>query len=319
MKLLIAGGSSFVGRAIALAALEHGHDVTVINRGVTPTDLPDTIERLVGDRHGDLSALDGRHFDATIDSVAYQRRDVEGLAAALGGRGGHYLHISSISAYAEPRASNAGEDTPLLPLGDTDPNADVTGLTYGVLKAECERAALELFDRVAIIRPTYVLGAFDKTMRFPYWIWRAQQGGRIAVPAPVDGPLQWIDARDLGAFTVHLAETAFCGAVHVNGPSPAPTYHDVIRAVVARVAPEGTTLETVPLEKLTGPSWYQKFPLWSGGAPALALQMDNSYARSLGLTLRSLDDTIDNTAHWLAGQQPAPWWLSANEEGDLFA
>lgn len=110
MKLLVVGGTSFVGRAISWAAWHRGHDVSVLNRGQTPSDLPDSITRLVGDRGGDLSALADLTFDTTIDVTAYRPLDVERLAAALGSRGGHYIQISSISAYREARRPGATED-----------------------------------------------------------------------------------------------------------------------------------------------------------------------------------------------------------------
>ena len=119
MKLLIVGGTAFVGRAIAWSAWHHGHEITVLNRGVTPSDLPESIERLVGDRRGDLSALDGRSFDATIDVIAYRPSDVERLATALDERGGHYIQISSISAYDEPPEPGATEATLTL-MSDPD-------------------------------------------------------------------------------------------------------------------------------------------------------------------------------------------------------
>src|SRR5277367_4128013 len=111
MRILIVGGTSFVGRAIAFAALDKGHDVTVINRGQTESDLPDTVTRLIGDRQGDMSVLDGLSFDATVDAIAYRPIDVDVLARALGDRGGHHIQISSISAYESPALSGATEAT----------------------------------------------------------------------------------------------------------------------------------------------------------------------------------------------------------------
>ena len=243
MKILIIGGSSFVGRGIALAAHERGHDVTVFNRGTTPTDLPESITRLVGNRQTDLSALSSGTYDATIDAIAYQRRDVELLHEALGERAGYYLQISSISAYQDPADVNADESTPLLELGDTDPNAPVTGATYGILKAECERAATELFGtNIGIVRPTFVVGGHDKTFRFPYWVARIARGGRVAFPGPSTNALQWIDARDLGEFCVLLTEGRYAGAVHALGTSPATSFGETLSRIASHVAPEGTTL-----------------------------------------------------------------------------
>jgi len=316
MKTLIIGGSSFVGRGIALAALEAGHDVTVFNRGATATDLPNDVKRLVGDRRLDLSSLEGHSFDATIDAIAYQRRDVELLHDALGERGGHYVQISSISAYEEPSAVGADESTPLRQLGNGDPNAVVTNETYGVLKAECERAATERFgSEITIVRPTYVIGGHDKTMRFPYWVARMQRGGRVAFPGPRTNALQWIDARDLGAFVMSLSERRYTGAVNANGPIV--SFGEMVSRLAAHVAPEGTTLTEIEAEKVMRMELGGKFPLWTGSLSETMLAMSNDKALALGMTLRSFEDSIDDTAAWF-GDRPWPeQWLTPVDEQRL--
>jgi 2'-hydroxyisoflavone reductase len=318
MKILVIGGSSFVGRAIARAVLEAGHEVAVFNRGLTPTDLPGEVTRLVGDRQSNLSALDGLSFDATIDAIAYQRRDVEMLHQVLGERAGYYLQISSISAYQNPARDGADESTPLLELGDSDPNAPVTAATYGVLKAECERAAEELFGpQIGIVRPTYVIGAHDKTMRFPYWVARLQRGGRVAFPGPAQNSLQWIDARDLGEFTLRLTEQAFAGAVNAIGISPALCFHETLERIAAQVSPEGTTLEELTAPPHVDSTWYQKFPLWSGTETSTVMNMSNAKAVSLGLTTRSLEASVDDTLSWFGDRQWPAHWLGPAEETTL--
>ena len=320
MKILIVGGTSFVGRAIAHAAVENGHDVSVLNRGKSPNDLPDSVHRLIGDRQGDLSVLDGKSFDATIDAIAYRPRDVELLANALGGRGGHYIQISSISAYKYPGAAGATESTPLIELGDLDPEAPVDGNTYGPLKAASERAAHEHFGSdIGIIRPTYVVGSHDKTMRFPYWVARIQLGAKVAFPGPASSSMQWIDARDLGAFTVLMAEKKFIGGVHVCNPSLGVGFGEVMQRIAKRVGPSDTELVEIAPSQLSDAMWFEKFPLWSGGFDPTSLALSNEYAVSLGLTLRSLEESIDDTAHWLL---TTPWqvsWLDADVEKTLFA
>ena len=319
MKILIVGGTSFVGRAIAHAAVEKGHEVSVLNRGKSPNDLPDSVHRLIGDRQGDLSVLDGKSFDATIDAIAYRPKDVELLANALGGRGGHYIQISSISAYKYPGATGATESTPLIELGDLDPEAPVDGNTYGPLKAASERAAHEHFGSdIGIIRPTYVIGSYDKTMRFPYWVARIQRGGKVAFPGPANSSMQWIDARDLGAFTVLMAEKKFIGGVHVCNPSLGVGFGEVMERIAKRVGPSGTELVEISPSELSDSKWFEKFPLWSGGFDPTSLALSNEYAVSLGLTLRSLEESIDDTAQWLI---TTPWqdnWLDADDEKTLF-
>jgi len=318
MRLLVIGGSSFVGRALVNAGLAAGHDVTVLNRGQTPTDLAPSVRRLVGDRHGDLSALANEEFDATLDAIAYQRRDVEALVEALGDRGGHYLQISSVSAYQDPGAPMGTEATPLLALGNTDPNAEVTGATYGTLKAECERTAVRLLgEDIAIVRPTYVIGSHDKTQRFPYWVQRIAQGGRVAFPGPRDSTLQWIDARDLGAFAVKLVEDRWTGAVHACTPAGGLALGDVLEEIARTVAPAGTELVEVDPSHLSEPRWFAAFPLWSGGFRPAVLTLDNAKAVSLGLTTLPLADSIRDTQEWSDAQPRPEQWLAAADEAGL--
>jgi 2'-hydroxyisoflavone reductase len=320
VRLLLIGGTSFVGRAIALAGVTDGHEVTVLNRGQTPTDLPAQVERLVGDRQGDLSALAGRHFDATIDVIAFRPSDVRALHEALGDRGGHHLQISSVSAYEDPPDVGATEATATLwPEGAADEDAPITAETYGPLKAACEREAVARFgDGTAIVRPTFVIGSHDATLRFPYWVERCRRGGAIAAPGPRDVALQYIDARDLGVFTVALVAQGRRGAFTAAGPWPAARFVDVIEQVARHVGPAGTTVVEVAPERLAQ-ELAGKFPLWSGPTGETVLAMDPSLALDNGLVLRSLDESVDDVVSWW-GDRPWPeHWLTADEERELVA
>ncbi len=312
------GGTSFVGRAISWSAWHHGHSVTVLNRGITPNDLPDTIERLVGDRQGDLSSLEGRTFDATIDVNAYRPSDVQGLFDALNERGGHYLQISSISAYDDPGHEGATEETTSLwPEGAVDPESPLTGATYGPLKAASERAGTELFGESAtVIRPTYVIGSFDATLRFPYWVERLRRGGIVAVPAPNDHAMQYVDARDLANFVVRVAEERLRGAFHVAGPPPPYHYIDMIEEVAARVAPAGTTLQDVDDTLVRARVLEHSFPLW-GRSSENVMALDSSLALSKGLDLRPLEDSVDDVVEWWGDRAWPEQWLTSEAEAAL--
>jgi 2'-hydroxyisoflavone reductase len=319
MRILIVGGTSFVGRAIAFAALDAGHDVTVINRGQTESDLPASVTRLVGDRQGDMSALDGLTFDATVDAIAYRPVDVEVLAEALGDRGGHHIQISSISAYDSPALSGATEETAeLWSDAPTEPDAPITGESYGPLKAACERAATEHFgDQLTFVRPTYVIGSHDATMRFPYWVTRIQRGGNVAVAGPRDNALQYIDARDLGEFVVTLADKTTLGAFHVCGPYPAPTFFGVMQGIAEHVGPTETKLVEVPARHISSHHLDSRFPLWSGTQNETVMDLDPAKALAAGLTLRSLEESVDDVVAWWGDREAPSWWLTREQEAML--
>ncbi|MGH9019406.1 MAG: NAD-dependent epimerase/dehydratase family protein [Acidimicrobiales bacterium] len=320
MKTLVVGGTSFVGRAISLALLRQGNDVTVINRGVTANDLPVEVERLVGDRTRDLSALNGRAFDATIDVTAFRPSDVDRLAAAIGDAG-HYLQISSISAYRDPAHHGATEDDAETWAGDgLDLDAPITGETYGPLKAAAERAGRSHFgDATAIVRPTYVIGAHDATLRFPYWVQRARRGGVVAVPGPRESSMQYIDARDLANFVVGLVTNATTGDFHVAGPNPATTYVDLVERVVAQVGPEGSSVEVVEPERVAALGWEAKFPLWSGGGDETVMAVSSAKALSHGLFLRPLGDSVSEVLEWWGDRVWPERWLGEDDERRLLA
>jgi 2'-hydroxyisoflavone reductase len=318
VKILIIGGTSFVGRSIAWSAWHHGHDVAVFNRGVTPSDLPETVTRLTGDRESDLSSLAGLTFDATIDVTAYRPSDVERLASALSDRGGHYLQISSISAYRDPSEAGCTEDRLELQDDPVDLEAPIME-AYGPLKAASERAGWAHFgEQSTMVRPTFVIGAFDATLRFPYWVERVRRGGVVAVPGPGDSYFQWIDARDLANFVVRLTEESRSGAFHVAGPMVGQRFVETIEEIATHIAPANTVLREVSAEKVAEAKLSRRFPLWSP-QPENVMALDSSMALSEGLSLRPLPDSVDDVVEWWADR---PWpenWLNAERETRLLA
>jgi len=321
MRILIAGGTSFVGRAIAWSTWRAGHDVTVINRGTTPSDLPDPIERLVGDRHGDLSALHGRNFDATVDTIAYRPGDVASLAGALGARGGHHIQISSISAYQDPPSAGLTEADGVLWPGDgLDLDAPISGATYGPLKAAAERAAREHFgEQLTIVRPTFVIGSHDATLRFPYWVERVRRGGDVAVPGPRTNAMQWIDARDLAQFVTGVAEHSTLGAFHVAGPSPSDTFGSMVQQIADHLALGRSTIHEIDPERVDRAGLAAKFPLWSGPDSENMLSINNRRAVEHGLALRSLAESVDDVVDWWGDREWPAHWLTGAEEARLLS
>lgn len=242
MRILFIGGTAFLGRHTAQAAIDAGHDVTVFHRGMTGSGLFPAATHLSGDRNADLSALAEGSWDATIDVCAYFPRQVRSLAEALGGRGGRYVFISSVSAYSPSVPWGYDESAELAEV--TDPDAEVvTGQNYGGLKVACERAATELHGpSTTIIRPVYVIGPHDRSYRFTWWVDRLARGGEVLAPGNPDDPVQLIDARDLGSWIVSMLERSVTGTFHAVNPAPPFGWGDMLEAIAAEVAPEGTRL-----------------------------------------------------------------------------
>lgn len=321
MRILVIGGTQFVGRHIVEAAIGRGHDITLFHRGVTGDDLFPEAEHLHGDRNSDLDVLAAGEWDATIDTSAYVPRQVRSLAEVLGDRGGHYTFISTISIYADPPEPGIDENAPLRTLEDPTTEA-VTGDTYGGLKVLCEEAAHETFGDVAVVRPSYVVGPHDHTERFTWWIRRFDRGGEILAPGPPDDPMQVIDARDLGSFTVGIVEDRVTGVWHTMTPQPPFTFAEMLDAVAATVAQPDQQITWVDESFLLDAGVEEgEIPLWGARDPQrYVLAADASRALARGLAPRPLTDTIRDTLEW-ARANPAhvDTGLSPQREAELLA
>jgi 2'-hydroxyisoflavone reductase len=320
MRILLIGGTRFVGRHVVEAAIAAGHDVTIFHRGKTGTGLFPDVEHLIGDRDSDLSALAEGSWDATVDTCAYFPRQVQELADVLGERGGHYQQVSSVSAYASPASRGYGEDAPLAVLDDPTVE-EVTDETYGGLKVLCERVAVERFGpRSLIVRPTYVVGPDDYTWRFPWWVARIARGGEVLAPGPTDAPSQVIDARDMGAWMIGLLERDESGAFHAVGPSSTFTWGEQLETIASSVAPEGTTLHWVEADFLHEAKIDDTaLPLWPGAdTDMLMMTADPAAALATGLNIRPLAETVLDTLAWTRTvEQPEKSGLSAADETAL--
>jgi 2'-hydroxyisoflavone reductase len=326
MKILIMGGTQFVGRHITDAALRAGHEVTLFNRGRTGADLFPGAERLRGDRNSeaDLAQLRGGQWDATVDVNAYHPRQVRSLAAALDGRGGQQLFISTASVYQTPVAPGFSEDAPLVELTEPFPD-EVTNDTYGGLKVACERAAIELHGPgTSVIRPTYVIGPHDFSYRFTWWVTRIARGGEVLAPGNPDDPIQVIDARDQASWAVSLLERGTAGTWHAVSPKPPFSFGDMLAAIADRVAPPGTSFTWVGQDYLLASGLDDgALPLWSGGDPESDINAaDPARAQAAGLAPRPLSASIDEIRQAeLEAPTPVPdgLGLSAEHEAELLA
>jgi 2'-hydroxyisoflavone reductase len=230
MNLLILGGTIFLGRHLVEAALRRGHTLTLFNRGQHNPDLFPQVEKLRGDRANasDLQALQARHWDAVMDTCGYLPRLVRLSAQALSNAVKHYTFISSISVYAEPPTPGMDESAPLARLAD-ETVEEITGETYGGLKALCEQAVESVLPgRTLNIRPGLIVGPHDPSDRFTYWPARLRCGGAVLAPGRPGSPVQVIDARDLAEWTLDLVERQQTGHYNATGPAYPLTMGEVL-------------------------------------------------------------------------------------------
>lgn len=293
MRLLLLGGPRFLGRALADAALERGHELSFVNRGTTNPDLYPEVERIVGDRTVDLDALRGRTWDAVIDTCGYLPSVVRASAEVLSGSG-LYCFVSSVSVYAD-FAVPADEDSAVAQLGDL-PEDEVTGDSYGPLKALCEDAVREQFgERALVVRPGLIVGPHDPTGRFTYWPHRIARGGEVLAPGPPERPTQVIDVRDLAEWMVALCERGTSGTYNATHPGVAfSELLDTCRSVTASSARVTWVTDAFLLEQ--GVGQWMELPLWLADPEyAAADRVDVSRAVAAGLAFRPLADTIRGT------------------------
>lgn len=303
MNILVIGGTRFLGRAIVHAALERGHDVTLFNRGQTNSDLFPDASRVIGDRRveADLVGLQGTEWDAVIDPSAYFPRDVELLLDRSGVRADHYTFISSISVYQPSGRVGPDEAAPLLELTEEMSLEEVTGENYGALKVAAESVAEELQPGgTLILRPGLIVGPHDMSDRFTYWLWRSERGGEIIAPGDPEETVQFIDVRDLAAWTLDLVEKRVAGTFNATGPEQPLTFRELLDTTLEMLAPEGTTVRWVPDDKLLGAGVapYTEMPLWIPAPENGLSRTDVSRALESGLTFRPLQRTIAETMEW---------------------
>ena len=302
MKILILGGTQFVGRHLADAALAHGHELTLFNRGTKSAGLFSDTEHLTGDRDGDgLEVLRGRTWDAVLDTCGYLPRVVRQSAALLAETVFRYVFISTISVYAEFATPNQDETAPLGVL-DNAGTEEQTNETYGPLKVLCEQAVEEAFPgRALIIRPGFIVGPYDPTDRFTYWVRRVAEGGDVLAPGTPGQPMQVIDARDLADWTLSLVEREETGIYNATGPDYALTLGAVLETAQT-VSGSSARLTWVPdaFLKANSADSFSLLPFYLPKSPDTDGLMTASIAKALGqgLTFRPLADTIGDTLAW---------------------
>jgi 2'-hydroxyisoflavone reductase len=314
MKLLILGGTRFLGRHAVDAALAAGHDVTIFTRGKTNPDLYPEVEHLTGDRDGDLAALEGRTWDGVVDTSGYVPRILRQSAELLRDAVGRYVFVSSISVYAD-FSKPVDESTAVAEL--EDPATEEITESYGALKAACEAVIDDVSgDRGANVRAGLIVGPFDPTDRFTYWPRRLAAGGDVLGPGDPDAPVQFVDARDLAVWLVKLALEGPGGTFNATGPAEPLTFADFLDRATAAIGSDAN-VTWVDDQKIldAGIEAWSELPLWLPGDEYAGMaRADASRAHDAGLTFRLLEETVVDTLAWdrtLDGDRPT---LSRDKE-----
>ncbi len=330
LKLLVLGGTRFLGRHFVDAALAAGHEVTTFTRGRTPPLWGDAVTGLAGDRDPaiapGLGALEVGEWDGVVDTSGYLPRHVRAAADMLEGRVAHYLFVSSLSVYSDASRADQNEDAVLAPLAD--PGSEDVAANYGALKAVCEHEVRSVFgERASIVRPGLIVGPHDPTDRFSYWVARflhpellGNRGPAAVVPAPPSRPVQFIDARDLAHWMLDLALARVSGVFNACTPPREWTMGALVEALVSRgsdVVP--TWVGDGALVAGSVEPWTE-LPLWipqSDSAMSGFMEFACAKAQAHGLCFRPLEETLDDTAAWLAARDNSAAWtrtLSAAKE-----
>jgi 2'-hydroxyisoflavone reductase len=327
VRILVLGGTLFVGRHVVELLLSRGHDVTIFHRGQRGRELFPDIQRVLGDRKTDLDQLPaGATWDVVLDTCTSLPAYVATSVQALRERTRRYVYVSSISVYDAARPA-VDESTPLVQLAAGATTEEVTSDNFGALKVLCERAVLDAFgpDRALIVRPGLIAGPHDKTDRFTYWPLRFARGGDVVVPDDLDAPVQWVDVRDLAAFIADALERGLTGAVNTVGPATPATLRTLFDACAAA---SGVTSRLVPIDLATlkehGIEEWSDLPVWAGrDADTEGLtRVDPSHAMRLGLRHRPLEETIAETLRWAQherGDEPLKAGLTPEREAQLLA
>lgn len=318
MKVLIIGGTRFLGKALVAEAMKRGHEITLFNRGTNKEIFPE-VEHLIGDRDSDLSLLKNRKWDVAIDTCGFAPHQIKKAAAVLGDNIEYYTYISSISVYKDWIPHNITEDYLLQSMPKDKLKAVEEGSIshyeyYGALKVLCEAEAEKHWPgRVLHIRAGLLVGPFDYTDRLPYWVQRIEQGGKVMVPGHPDRPVQLIDIKDLATWVFNMAEIRKAGTFNLTGPDYELTMAELLNTCKAVTnsdaefvwADEQFVLEHKIQPWTEMPLWIpEHFPLeeekepWKG-----SFRISIEKAVAAGLSFRPLEDTIHDVYRWEMDRQ----------------
>jgi len=308
MKLLIIGGTQFLGRAIVQNAIKKNIEVTIFNRGMSGPGLFPGVNRITGDRNNDIEML-ASHWDAVIDTCGYFPSSVAKAVNQLKDRVKQYIFISSVSVYPDLSFSNIDEQTPTAKPESPADLENTEGQTYGIRKRACEEVLEKVFgDRATIIRPGLIVGPYDQTWRFPYWIDRINKGGNVLCPGDPFQKIQFIDVNDLGRWLIHLAQKKTTGVFNAVGPENRPTFEEFVRLSAKTLQSDCTftwVSEEFLLKHQIAP-WIG-LPLWVPKGAIGIHSVSNEKAKSAGLTYSPIAKTIKDTQEWITMNNLTPF------------
>jgi 2'-hydroxyisoflavone reductase len=308
--LLVLGGTGNIGPYHVRAAVERGHHVAVFSRGRSAAEIPAAVERLVGDRNGDLSSIRRREWDAVLDIATFGPGWVRTLGEALKGHVGHYTFISTVSVYDNPAANQITDETSRVVeyRGSADSYSVTTeGADYGALKVLCERESeLQFPTRTLVVRPGYISGPGDTHAPLLYWLQRMRHTGEVLAAGDFSTPVQFIDVRDLAEWIVRMIEMRAAGIYNAVGPVPPIDLAEVIDVAASTTAPMPPKVTWVPRSWLS--TWKDReiasgLLFWELNRGWLS-GISNARALAQGLTARSVAVTFADTWRWLQKQPP---------------
>ncbi|MBL0937583.1 MAG: twin-arginine translocation signal domain-containing protein [Gemmatimonadaceae bacterium] len=331
LRILILGGTGFIGPYQVQYALDRKHKVTLFNRGQTNNTLFPDVPRLVGDRNvaGGHDALKKGTWDVVIDNPTTNPKWVRGAGEALKGRAGHYIFVSTISVFSDYSKPGMAEDGPLNAPTDIEKEFDRNAQFYGPNKVRSEMEAVAQFgkDKVTIVRPGLIVGPGDLSDRFSYWPVRIDKGGEILAPGTPNDPVQYIDAHDLSEWIVRLGENHTMGTFNATGPKSPTNIAEMLYGIKA-VTSSDAKFTFVPADFLAQHqvrAW-SEMPVWQPGQGRTAgfMAIDCSKAYAAGLTCRPLADTAKATLDWYkerpaAEQEKARAGLAPDKEKTVLA
>jgi 2'-hydroxyisoflavone reductase len=325
MRILVIGGTRFLGRYIVESALAHAHEVTLFNRGKTNPSLFPQVEKIIGDRETDVEKLNGHFWEAVIDTSGYFPRIVRLSADVLKDNVTRYVFISSVSVYGNFNKVGITEADSVAKI-QNEAIEEVNGETYGPLKALCEQTVRDIFglERALIIRPGLIVGPHDPTDRFTYWPARIARGGDVLAPEKPDAPIQIIDVRDLADFILKLIENNVFGTYNVTGPDYDLTIGKLLE-VSKQVSGINASFRWASVDFLNQSKVkpWSDMPTWIPEAQGAGFaRVDISKALGAGLTFRPLEETVRDTLEWAKTRPVDHAWragLTPEREQELLA